>query len=163
MLMDDLNKPGSGSTDLPRGTTRKRRSLRLAGLIATVVAVDGVIHANIVDRVDAEEKLARTTTSRCSQPLINLRLFAANLRNPLKIKDLLQYGWSVRSPKMRYFCENLPKVSGEGRSREAFNAAPTRRSIEFLRVVLLFCALARALSPSLGRRFPPCNPGRPKS
>src|SRR5271156_6467997 len=61
MLMDDLNKPGSGSTDLPSGTTRKRRSLKLAGLIATVVAVGGVIYGNIVDRVDAEEKLARTT------------------------------------------------------------------------------------------------------
>src|ERR1700739_2717569 len=36
-------------------------------------------------------------------------------------------------------------------------------SIEFLRVVLLFCALAGAFSPSLGRQFQPCNPGRPKS
>ena len=36
-------------------------------------------------------------------------------------------------------------------------------SIEFLRVVLLFCALGRAFSPSLGRQFPLCNPGRPKS
>jgi hypothetical protein len=36
-------------------------------------------------------------------------------------------------------------------------------SIDFLRVVLLFCALARAFSPSLGGQFPPCNPGRPKS
>lgn len=62
MLMDDLNKPGAGSTDLPHGTTRKRRGLRLVGLIAaTVIAVGGVIYANIVDRVDAEEKLARTT------------------------------------------------------------------------------------------------------
>jgi multidrug efflux pump subunit AcrA (membrane-fusion protein) len=61
MLMDDLDNPGSGSTDLSGGTTRKRRSLRLAGLIATVVAMGGVTYANIVDRVDAEEKLARTT------------------------------------------------------------------------------------------------------
>jgi hypothetical protein len=36
-------------------------------------------------------------------------------------------------------------------------------SIELLRVVLLFCALAGAFSSSLGRQFPPCNPGRPKS
>jgi multidrug efflux pump subunit AcrA (membrane-fusion protein) len=61
MLMDDLNKSGSGPTDLPRGMTRKRRSVRFAGLVATVVAVGGVIYANIVDRVDAEEKLARAT------------------------------------------------------------------------------------------------------
>jgi hypothetical protein len=36
-------------------------------------------------------------------------------------------------------------------------------SIELLRVILLFCALAGAFSSSLGRQFPPCNPGRPKS
>jgi hypothetical protein len=36
-------------------------------------------------------------------------------------------------------------------------------SIEFLRVVPLSCALARAFSPSLGGQFPPCNPGPPKS
>ena len=36
-------------------------------------------------------------------------------------------------------------------------------SIEFLRVVLLFCAFAGAFSPSVGRQFPLCNPGRPKS
>src|SRR5712672_834092 len=56
------------------------------------------------------------------------------------------------------------RTRGEGRSREAFNAAQPDdlfSSIEFLRVVLLFCALARAFSPSLGRQFPPCNPGRP--
>jgi hypothetical protein len=36
-------------------------------------------------------------------------------------------------------------------------------SIDFLRVVLLFCAVAEAFNPRAGRQFPPCNPGRPKS
>jgi RND family efflux transporter MFP subunit len=47
------------STKLSPSTSRKRR--RLAALTATVVAVGGAIFARFVDRVDAEEKLARTT------------------------------------------------------------------------------------------------------
>jgi hypothetical protein len=63
------------------------------------------------------------------------------------------------------------RAVGDGLAERVDRGKPlTRRqpddlfsSIEFLRVVLLFCALARAFSPSLGRQFPPCNPGRPKS
>ncbi|MEA3135020.1 MAG: hypothetical protein QOG17_2866 [Gammaproteobacteria bacterium] len=61
MPPDDTHNFDSDSTDAPLGTRVKRRSLRLAALTATVVAAGGAIFARFVDRVDAEENLARTT------------------------------------------------------------------------------------------------------
>jgi RND family efflux transporter MFP subunit len=61
MPPDDTRDSNSDSTSLSPSTRRKRRSWRLATLTATVVAVGGAIFARFADRVDAEEKLARTT------------------------------------------------------------------------------------------------------
>jgi RND family efflux transporter MFP subunit len=61
MLPDDTHDSNSDSTNLSPSTRGKRRSWRLATLTATVVAVGGAIFARFADRVDAEEKLARTT------------------------------------------------------------------------------------------------------
>jgi RND family efflux transporter MFP subunit len=57
----DFDSDSSDSTNSSLSTRRKRRSWRLATLTATVVAVGGAILARFVDRVDAEENLARTT------------------------------------------------------------------------------------------------------
>ncbi|MDB6043667.1 MAG: efflux transporter periplasmic adaptor subunit [Gammaproteobacteria bacterium] len=61
MPPDDTHDSNSDSTNLSRGTRRKRR-WRLATLTAAVVTVGGAIFARFADRVDAEEKLARTTS-----------------------------------------------------------------------------------------------------
>jgi RND family efflux transporter MFP subunit len=61
MPPDDTHDSNSDSTKVSRSTRRKRRSWRLATLTATVVAVGGAIFARFADRVDADEKLARTT------------------------------------------------------------------------------------------------------
>jgi multidrug efflux pump subunit AcrA (membrane-fusion protein) len=61
MPPDDTRDSNTDSTSLSPSTRRKRRSWRLATLAATVVAVGGAIFARFADRVDAEEKLARTT------------------------------------------------------------------------------------------------------
>jgi RND family efflux transporter MFP subunit len=61
MPPDDTRDFNSDSTNLSPSTRRRRRSWRLATLTATVVAVGGAIFARFADRVDAEEKLARTT------------------------------------------------------------------------------------------------------
>jgi RND family efflux transporter MFP subunit len=62
MPADDTRDSKSDTTNLSPGARRKRRSWRPAALTATVVAVSGAIFARFVDRVDAEEKLARTTS-----------------------------------------------------------------------------------------------------
>jgi RND family efflux transporter MFP subunit len=61
MPADDTRDSKSDSTNLSPSARRKRRNWRPAALTATVVAVGGAIFARFVDRVDAEEKLARTT------------------------------------------------------------------------------------------------------
>jgi RND family efflux transporter MFP subunit len=61
MPPDDTHDSNSDSTNLSRGTRRMRR-WRLATLTAAVVTVGGAIFARFADRVDAEEKLARTTS-----------------------------------------------------------------------------------------------------
>jgi RND family efflux transporter MFP subunit len=62
MTADDTRDSSSGSTNLSPSARRKRRNWRPAALTATVVAVGGAIFARFADRVDAEEKLARTTS-----------------------------------------------------------------------------------------------------
>ncbi len=62
MPADDTRNSKSDSTNLSPSARRKRRSWRPAALTATVVAVGGAIFARFVDRVDAQEKLARTTS-----------------------------------------------------------------------------------------------------
>ena len=62
MPADDTRDSKSDSRTLSPSTRRKRRSWRPAAVTATVVAVGGAIFARFVDRVDAEEKLARTTS-----------------------------------------------------------------------------------------------------
>src|SRR6266436_3572520 len=62
MPADDTRDSQSDSRNLSSSTRRKRRSWRPAALIATAIAVGGAIFARFVDRVDAEEKLARTTS-----------------------------------------------------------------------------------------------------
>ena len=66
MPPNDTHKFDS-ATKLPPSTRRKRRSWRLAALTATVIAVGGAIFARFVDRVDAGEKLARTTLEAAVQ------------------------------------------------------------------------------------------------
>jgi len=62
MPADDTRDSKSDSTNLSPSTRRKRRSWRPAALTATAIVVGGAIFARFVDRVDAEEKLARTTS-----------------------------------------------------------------------------------------------------
>jgi len=62
MPADDTQDSNHDSANLSHSTRRKRRNWRPAALAATVVAVGGAIFARFVDRVDAEEKLARTTS-----------------------------------------------------------------------------------------------------
>ncbi len=62
MPADDTRDSKSDSRTLSPSTRRKRRSWRPAALTATAVAVGGAIFARFIDRVDAEEKLARTTS-----------------------------------------------------------------------------------------------------
>ena len=62
MPADDTRDSKSDSTNLSPSAKRKRLRWRPVALIATAVAVGGAIFARFVDRVDAEEKLARTTS-----------------------------------------------------------------------------------------------------
>ena len=62
MPADDTRDSKSDSRTLSPSTRRKRRGWRPAALTATAVAVGGAIFARFIDRVDAEEKLARTTS-----------------------------------------------------------------------------------------------------
>ena len=62
MPADDTRDSKPDSTTLSPSARRKRRNWRPAALIATVVAVGGAIFARFIDRVDAEEKLVRTTS-----------------------------------------------------------------------------------------------------
>jgi RND family efflux transporter MFP subunit len=61
MPADDTRDSKSDSRNSSPSTRRNRRSWRPAALTATAVAVGGAIFARFVDRVDAEERVARTT------------------------------------------------------------------------------------------------------
>ena len=61
MPPDETHDSNSDSTTLSRNKKRKRGSWRLMTMAAIVVAVGGAIVARFADRVDAEERLARTT------------------------------------------------------------------------------------------------------
>src|SRR3984893_12584517 len=61
MAPDDTHDSNSDSTILSRSKRRKPGTWRLMTLAVTVLAVGGAIFARFADRVDAEEKLARTT------------------------------------------------------------------------------------------------------
>jgi RND family efflux transporter MFP subunit len=61
MPADDTRDSKSDSRNLSPSTRRNPRSWRPAALTATAVAVGGAIFARFVDRVDAEERVARTT------------------------------------------------------------------------------------------------------
>src|ERR1700737_1097804 len=62
MPADDPRDSKSDSRALSPSRRRKRRSWRAAAFTVPAVAVGGAIFARFVDRVDAEEKLARTTS-----------------------------------------------------------------------------------------------------
>jgi hypothetical protein len=57
----ETDDSGTRSTNLPLNRKRKRRGWRLAALTATVLVLGGAIFAGPAGRLDAEQKLARTT------------------------------------------------------------------------------------------------------
>jgi RND family efflux transporter MFP subunit len=61
MPPNDTADSGTDSTNLSLGQKRKRRGWQLAALTATVVVLVGAIFAGVAGRLDAEQKLARTT------------------------------------------------------------------------------------------------------
>jgi RND family efflux transporter MFP subunit len=61
MPPNDTGNSGTHSTDLSLSQKRERRGRRLAVLTAILVVVGGAIFAGIAGRLDAEQKLARTT------------------------------------------------------------------------------------------------------
>jgi RND family efflux transporter MFP subunit len=61
MPPNDTGDSGTHSTNLSLGQKRRRRGWQLAALTATVVVLVGAIFAGVAGRLDAEQKLARTT------------------------------------------------------------------------------------------------------
>ena len=90
MSLDTSSKSKSVATAGPSSNRRRRRGPRLAALAIAAMAVGGAIGGGILSRVDAEERLARTTLEAAVPSVTIIHPMAGAPRNEIALPGYTQ-------------------------------------------------------------------------